>query len=146
MRAEDGLRDDVVDEILRVVLDHGDLLEHDLALRVELGEDGLVDHPDHDVERRLQSIVRNARVEDGVSREVAAFSSPPRPSKTSAISWAECEPGALEEQVLDEVRDARAVIGLVARAGADPEAERDGADPGTCSVITRSPVESVESS
>src|SRR3546814_10197353 len=32
--------------------------------------------------------------------------------------------GALEEQVLDEVRDARLRLGLVARAGADPEAQR----------------------
>ena len=35
---------------------------------------------------------------------------------------------ALEQQVLDEVRDAGAVVALVARAGADPEAERDRAD------------------
>ena len=35
---------------------------------------------------------------------------------------------ALEEQVLDEVGDAGALIALVARAGPDPVAERDRAD------------------
>ena len=35
---------------------------------------------------------------------------------------------ALEEQVLDEVRDARALVPLVARPGADPEPERDRPD------------------
>ena len=127
---EDGLGDDVVDEILRVVLDHGDLLEHDLALRVELGEDGLVDHPDHDVERRLQPIVRNARIEDGrLARrggvELAAEAVEDLRDLLSGMLR-----GALEEQVLDEVGDPRAVIGLVAGACADPEAERDGANPG----------------
>src|SRR5262249_29431963 len=35
---------------------------------------------------------------------------------------------ALEEQVLDEVREARLGVGLVARAGADLEPDRDRAD------------------
>src|SRR5439155_16528490 len=35
---------------------------------------------------------------------------------------------ALEEQVLDEMRDAGTVVALVTGAGADPEAERDRAD------------------
>ena len=38
--AEDRLRDEVEDELLRRVLDHGDLLEHDLPLGVEVGEAG----------------------------------------------------------------------------------------------------------
>ena len=40
MRAEDGLGGEIVDDVLRVVLDHRDLLEHDLALRVDVGERG----------------------------------------------------------------------------------------------------------
>ena len=65
MAAEDRLGDDVVHEILRVVLDHRDLLEHDLALGVELGEDRLEDHVDHHVERLLEPVVGHARVDDG---------------------------------------------------------------------------------
>ena len=62
------------------------------------------------------------------SREVAAFSSAPIASNVSAISCASKRARALEQQVLDEVRDACAVGALVAGADADPEAERDGAD------------------
>ena len=65
MAAEDRLRDDIVDELLRVVLDHRDLLEHDLALGVDLGEDGLVDHAHHHVECGLEPVVGHARVDDG---------------------------------------------------------------------------------
>jgi hypothetical protein len=36
MAAEDRLAEDVEDLVLRVVLVHGDLLEHDLALLLEL--------------------------------------------------------------------------------------------------------------
>ena len=42
--AEHRLGDQVVHEVLRVVLDHRDLLEHDLALGVDLREDRLEDH------------------------------------------------------------------------------------------------------
>jgi hypothetical protein len=63
--AEDRFGGDVVHEILRVVVHHRDLLEHDLALGVELREGRVVDHPDHDVERRLEPVVRDARVEQG---------------------------------------------------------------------------------
>jgi len=38
---------------------------HDLALGVDLGESRLVDHPDHHVERRLEPVDRDARVDDG---------------------------------------------------------------------------------
>ncbi len=51
MVAEDRLGDQVVDELLRLVLVHRDLLEHDLALGVDLGEERRVDHVGHHVER-----------------------------------------------------------------------------------------------
>jgi len=66
MRAERRLLDQIVHELLGLVVVHGDLLEHDLALSVELGEAGRKDHFAHHVERRLQLVVRNARVDDGV--------------------------------------------------------------------------------
>ena len=37
--AEHGLAEAVVDEVLRRILDHGDLLEHDLALGLEVVEE-----------------------------------------------------------------------------------------------------------
>ena len=59
-------RDQVVDELLRRVLVHRDLLEHDLALGVELVEERREDHVAHHVERRLEVDVGHARVDDGV--------------------------------------------------------------------------------
>ena len=51
--------------------------------------------------------------------------SPPTDSTASAISAARALVGALEQQVLEEVARARELVGLVARPGADPEADRD---------------------
>ena len=128
MAAEDRLRDDVVDEVLRVVVDHRDLLEHDLALGVDLGEHRVVDHADDHVERRLEPVVGDAGVDErrlprGGRVQLAAETVEDLRDLLRGV-----RAGALEEQVLDEVRDPGARVGLVARAGADPEAERDGAD------------------
>ena len=65
MTAENGLGRDVVDEIVRRVLDHRDLLEHDLPLRVELVERRPVHHVRHDVDRSLEPFVGDARIDDG---------------------------------------------------------------------------------
>ena len=59
-------RDQVVDELLRRVLVHRDLLEHDLALGLELVEERREDHVAHHVERRLEVDVGDARVDDRV--------------------------------------------------------------------------------
>ena len=64
--AEDGLGEQVVDELARRVVDHRDLLEDDLALGLELFEDRLEDHLGHHVECRLELLVGDARVDDGV--------------------------------------------------------------------------------
>ena len=123
--AEDGLGRDVVDEVVRRVLDHRDLLEHDLALRVDVVEGRAVEHVGHDVERGLQALVRHARVDDrrlprGGGVQLAAELVEELRDLLRRVARR-----ALEEQVLDEVRDARAALGLVPRACADPEAERD---------------------
>ena len=52
--------------------------------------------------------------------------SPPTDSTASAMSWAVRRVRALEQQVLEEVARAGQCIGLVARARADPEADRHG--------------------
>jgi len=66
MVAEDGVGDQIVDELLWRVLVHGDLLEHDLALRLELGERRREDHVAHHVDRRRQMVVGNACVDERV--------------------------------------------------------------------------------
>ena len=66
MAAEDRLPDQVVDELLRRVLVHRDLLEHDLALGVEVVEVRREDHVAHHVERGLDMAVGHAREDDGV--------------------------------------------------------------------------------
>ena len=126
--AEHRLREEVVDELLRRVLVHRDLLEHDLALLVDLGERGREDHVGHDVERRLDVVVGHAREDDGVlARGRGVELGAHRVERLRDRLRVEAA-RALEEQVLDEVRDARAVGALVAGADVDPEAERDGAD------------------
>ena len=51
-------------EVVRRVLDHRDLLEHDLALGVDVVERRPVDHVGHHVERGLEPLVGHARVDD----------------------------------------------------------------------------------
>ena len=53
-------------ELLRRVLVHRDLLEHDLALGLELLEERREDHVAHHVERRLEVDVGHARVDERV--------------------------------------------------------------------------------
>ena len=90
-------------------------------------------------ERRAARRARGRRTRCS-SWAVKAFMSPPTDSTASAISAAVRSVGALEQQVLEEVAGAELVVGLVARAGADPEADaRPNAAPGSDSVTTRSP-------
>jgi hypothetical protein len=123
--AEHRFREEIVHELLRRVLVHRDLLEHDLTLLVELGERGRVHHVRHHAYRLLDVPVGHARVDDRVL---------PRRRRVELGSHRVKRLGDLlrvvalrsfEEQVLDEVRNSRAVVLLVARAGADPETERD---------------------
>ena len=127
--AEDRLREQVVDELLRRVLVHRDLLEHDLALGVEVGEAS--------ARRPCRAITSSASRGAGrgrARRRPCARARSPRSARRRArrrsrrSAARRSDARALEEQVLDEVRDARLRVGLVARAGADPEAERDRAD------------------
>ena len=141
---EDGLREQVVDEVLRRVLDHRDLLQHDLALGVDVREGRREDHVRHHVERVLEMAVGDARVDDRVLARRGRVQLPAHLVEDLGDLLRVVRARALEEQVLDEVRDARLRVGLVARAGADPEPERDRADAVSRSVISRSPESSSE--
>ena len=126
--AEHRLGDQIVDELLRLVLVHRDLLEHDLALGVHLGESRSEDHVAHHVDRRLEVVVGDPRVDDGVLARGCGIQLAAEPVENLGDLLRRVAVCALEEQMLDEVRDARAVIALVARARADPVAERDRAN------------------
>jgi hypothetical protein len=72
----------------------------------------------------LEVVVGDAHVDERVLARGGRVQLAAQPSKISAISCA-CSARALEQEVLDEVRDAAFERRLVARAGADPEAEGD---------------------
>ena len=102
--AEDGLAEHVEDRVLRVVLVHRDLLEHDLALGVDVAERRPPDHVGHHVERARQVRVEHPRVDGGrllvgagVELGAPAVEQPVDLDRRVAV-------GALEQQVLEEVR------------------------------------------
>ena len=63
MVAEHRFRDQVVHQLLRRVVVHRDLLEHHLALGVELRERRSEHHVAHHVDRRFEVVVGDARVD-----------------------------------------------------------------------------------
>ena len=142
--AEDGLGEVVVDELRRRVLVHGDLFEHDLALLVEVGERGPRDHVGDDLEGLVEVLVEEARVDErvllgGGRVELAAH----------LVEDAGDVPGrvvvrALEDQVLDEVRDAAELAGSRREPAAIQKPSATERTPSMRSVTTRSPLSSVE--
>ena len=111
-------------ELLRRVLVHRDLLEHDLPFLVELGERRREDHVGHHLESLLDMPVGYARVDDRVLARGRGVQLRAHRVERLGDLLRVVRARALEEKVLDEVGDAGAVGTLVARAGADPEAER----------------------
>ena len=126
--AEDRCPGQVVHELLGRVLDHGDLLEHDLPLRVQVVERGRVDHVGHHVEGGLEVVVHDARIDDGVLARGQRVELAADPVEDLRDVLGGVRAGSLEEQVLDEVAEARTRVVLVSRARPDPEADRDRAN------------------
>ena len=129
MRSEHRLGGDVVDEVVRRVLDHRDLLEHDLALGVDVDERRTEDHVRHDVDCALEAIVGDPRVDDGRLARGRRVQLAAELVEDLGDLLRRVARRALEQQVLDEVRHAGARVRLVTRARADPEAERDRTNP-----------------
>ena len=125
MVAEDRLAHQVVHELVRRVLVHRDLLEHDLALGVEIREERRVDHVAHHVERLLQVVVGDADVDEGVLARGGRVQLAAQPVEDLGDVLRRVGARAFEQQMLDEMREAGSRGRLVARAGADPEAEGD---------------------
>ena len=124
MVAEHRLAEYVEHRVLRVVLVHGDLLEHDLALGIDVDERRPPHHVGDHVERARQVFVQHPRVDGrgllvGPGVELRA-----QPSNSRSISDGRVAVRALEQQVLEEVRQARPLDRLAARAGMDVEAQR----------------------
>ena len=130
MRSEHRLRGDVVNQVVRGVLHHRDLLEHDLALGVDVHERRTEDHVRHDVDRSFQAIVRDPCVDDGRLPRGGGVQLAAELVEDLGDLLRRVVRRALEQQVLDEVRHAAARLRLVARARSDPEAERDRANAG----------------
>jgi hypothetical protein len=124
MVAEDGLREEVVHELVGRVLVHRDLLEHYLALGVDVRKERHVDHVAHHVERTLEVVVGDAHVDDGVLAGRGRVQLAPERVEGLGNLLRAVGLRALEKQVLDEVGNAGAGRRLVPRTGPDPEAER----------------------
>jgi hypothetical protein len=128
MMAEDRLREEIVNELLRCVLVHRDLLEYDGPFRVKVGKGRCERHVGHYVERRLHVGVGHARVDHRVLARGCRVELAAEPVEDLRDLLSGVGARALEEEVLDEVRDAGLGVGLVSGARPDPEAERDRAD------------------
>ena len=128
MRPEHRLPDQIVHELLWCVLVHRDLLEHHLALGVELLEERREDHVAHHVERLFDVHVGNACEDDGVLARGGGVQLAAELVEDLRDLERRVLARPLEQQVLDEVGDAGLGVGLVARAGADPVADRGRAD------------------
>ena len=122
------LGEQLVDEIVRRVLDHLDLFEDDLllALDVVCAERRTHDDVGEDVDGERQMLVEHLDVVARVFlRGERVHLAADRIDRLRDVLGA---PGrrALEEHVLDEVRDAALLLRLVARAAREPDADADG--------------------
>ena len=128
--AEDRPVEHVVDLVLGLVLVHRDLLEHDLALGVDLRVGRAEQHLRQEVEGLLGVGVEESRVE--VRRLLAGGRVHGGAEAVEDLRDLDRRValGALEEQVLEEMRDAGLRRRLVPRACANPETQGDRAHRG----------------
>ena len=84
-----------------------------------------VHHVAHHVDRLVEVVVGDSGIDDRVLARGGGVQLPAHRVEDLGDLLRVVALRALEEQVLDEVRDARALVPLVPRAGADPEPERD---------------------
>ena len=120
----DRLGDQVVHRLLRRILVHRNLLEDDLALRVEVDERRREHHVRHDVERRLDVLVHDPCVDDRVLTRRGCVQLAAETVEDLGDLLGRIGARALEQQVFEEVAGACLRGVLVAGAGIDPEADR----------------------
>ena len=124
--AEDGLAEHVEHRVLRVVLVHRDLLEHDLALGVHVLERRTPDHVGHHVEGGRQVLVEHARVDRGALLVGAGVELGAHAVEELVDLGGRVAIGAAEQQVLEEVREPGLGRGFTARAGGHEEPQGRG--------------------
>jgi hypothetical protein len=124
MGPEHRFPEDVVDAVLGLVLVHGDLLEHDLALGVDLGVGGTEEHLGEQLERAIRVDVEEAGVKLRRLLACRRVHGRPEPVEHLRDLLRGMALGALEQQVLEEVRHPSVIRVLVARADPDPQSER----------------------
>ena len=126
----EALREELVDEVVRRVLDHLDLFEDDLLLALDVvgAERRVADDVGEDVDGQRQVLVEHldvvARVFLGRERVELAADGIDRLSNVLGGAAAR----SLEEHVLDEVRDAATLGRFVTRPARQPDADADRTD------------------
>ena len=128
--AEDRVAEHVEDRVLRVVLVHRDLLEHDLALGIDVVERRAPDHVGDDVERARQMLVEHPRVDRRALLVGAGVELGAHPVEELVDLRGPVALGAAEQHVLEEVGQPRLLGPLAARAGAHEEPEGRGSHGG----------------
>ena len=143
MLAEDRFAQQVEDPVLRIVLVHRDLLEHDLALGLELAEARAPDHVGHHVERALEVPVEHAGVQGGGLLVGPRVHLSPHRVEDLVDLLRAVALGAPEQHVLEQVE----IPAWLSRLAAEPVAiQKPSATErtlGTRSVTTRTPESSV---
>ena len=126
----ESLREQLVDEVVRRVLDHLDLFEDDLLLALDVvgAERRVADDVGEDVDGERQMLVEHLDVVARVFLRGERVELPADRVDRLRDVLGRSGAGALEEHVLDEVRDAAALGRFVARAARQPDADADRAD------------------
>jgi hypothetical protein len=115
----------LVDQIVGGVLDHLDLLEHDLLFLFDLdGVKGWMrDQIGENVHRHRQVLVEHLHVIAGILLRSEGIELPANRVHFLGDAFGGPPIGALEQHVLDEVRDAGVCGGFVARPSRQPHAD-----------------------
>ena len=127
MAAPEAFRENLVDQIVGGVLDHLDLFENDffLFLDVVLGHQRIADQVGENFDRERQVLIEHLEVIAGVFLGGKGIDLPA--DRIHLLRDFFRRPGgrALEEHVLDKVRDAHAFRRFVPRAARQPDADGD---------------------
>src|SRR6266571_4071961 len=125
--AEGILGVQVMEVILRVVFDHPDLFQHHLLLLGHFSgvKPGMVEDVREQVEALRQVLVQNLGVEGGALPGRKGIELPAERVDLPRDGLGGAPPSALEDHVLDEVREALLARLLIARADIHPDPDRD---------------------
>ena len=125
MIVPEPFREDLVDQIVGRVLDHLDLFEDHLllALDVFFGEERIADQIGEDVDGERQMFVEDLEVIAGVFLGRERIDLPADGIHLLRDFFGTPSRSALEEHVLDKVRDAGMIGGFVTRSARQPDAD-----------------------